>query len=62
MDMLSKLKGAVKSVATQASKLGVIPQIHAEGLEVADCVLRISSPQCIAPKKLMIATAYELNA
>ena len=60
--MLSKLKGGGRSVATQASKLGVMPQIHAEGLAVEDCVSRISSPQCIAPKKLIIATAYELNA
>jgi proline racemase len=55
--MKSKLKGGVRSVATQASKLGVIPQIHGAGFVTAVGDSRISSPQCIAPKKLMIATA-----
>jgi hypothetical protein len=55
--MKSKLNGGVRSVATQASKLGVIPQIHGAGFVVAVGDSRISSPQCIAPKKLMIATA-----
>jgi len=55
--MQNKLKGGVKREATQASKLGVIPQIHVAGFVVAVVDSRISSPQCIAPKKLMIATA-----
>jgi hypothetical protein len=55
--MKSKLKGAVRSVDNQASKLGVMPQIHAVEFVVAGCESRISSPQWIAPKKLMIATA-----
>jgi hypothetical protein len=58
----SKLNGGVSNVVSQASKLGVMPQIHGEGCVIAVGELRISSPQWIAPKKLIMATAYELNA